>query len=459
MSSTLLNQTQPVFSHMARLQALARFISSSEKDEKNSVSNTYSTESKKPNPVEKPLLNPNPINNDSVHYASTNIEDLVNTRSINHLSTGDNLKYHSHSKPIDNMNTYTQEVQKLTTDTVMGTTLSAKSAGFRYGNFSEVWFGNKLFLPRNASRRGLCVLCLNTDHTSFHAWQFDFFPIEHAEKTNANLVKLLEKLPENVYFAMVVKDDIFKNLSHSTKQFLAQVVGSKSIYNIRFRDSWAMIVYKPTVSSFQVMAESHKTIGLARVDVNINSSISNHVEPLYKQDEKPNFIKHQETLHEQVHINDTSENYVIPDSIKTEDETSLIKKSNQSDITFSKRNSINNIEQSLKQKSDTTESLQSQHDTTISEIKKVRDQMVQEETDLKNSLEDVRKELSGHLFLLKDLKKESSSLKLQIRKQIDAIRGIRTLVTENESAIQDLGNLLVKKSQPDTSASKEEVTA
>ena len=149
------------------------------------------------------------------------------------------------------------------------TTLSVISAGFNYGDFAEVIFGQKIFLPKSFSKRGLYVLCLNIDHSSFYAWHFDFFPASTAQQTNLSFIQLIEKIPANIYFTIVVKDDIFKHLNISTKHFLAQVVGSKSIYNLRFRDSWAIVIHKPTISTYKVMAESHNQTGIAQIKLEI----------------------------------------------------------------------------------------------------------------------------------------------------------------------------------------------
>ena len=147
--------------------------------------------------------------------------------------------------------------------------LSVRSSGFRYGNYSEIWFGSKLYLPRSMSRRGLTFMALSYDLNSFRLWQFDLYPFITAKQVNENLVRLIQRLPEKSYFSMSVKDDIHRNLDYNTRNFLSTVVGSSAILNLQFRDSWAIIVYKQTLTTFRVLGEDHKSVGLARVDVSL----------------------------------------------------------------------------------------------------------------------------------------------------------------------------------------------
>lgn len=167
------------------------------------------------------------------------------------------------------------------------TKLSVRSAGFRAGNFSEVWFGNKLYLPRSISRRGLTLLVLSQDLSTFHLWQFDFYPFVNARKINENLVCLLERIPAKTYFALTVKDDIVRNLDFTTRQFLSSTIGSQYILRLQFRDSWAIVVYKPTLSSFRVLGEDHKSSGLARVDVQV---------PIHTTDTSSEFIEKEDAI-------------------------------------------------------------------------------------------------------------------------------------------------------------------
>jgi hypothetical protein len=152
---------------------------------------------------------------------------------------------------------------------VDGPVFSIISAGFQQGNYAEFKFGSKVFLPRSLSRRGLSVLCLTADHSAFHAWNFDFYPNITRNATNRNFINLLRGLPGGIFFALSIKDDCHRNLFEATKNFLARVVGLKTIWRLEYRDSWCAVIYKKTPSQFEVMAESHNPNGVAHVEVPI----------------------------------------------------------------------------------------------------------------------------------------------------------------------------------------------
>lgn len=182
---------------------------------------------------------------------------------------------------------YSEQQQLPKVSSITQTTLSVRSSGFRAGNFSEVWFGNKLYLPRSMSRRGLTLLVLSQDLSTFNLWQFDFYPFVTSIKINENLVRLLQKIPAKSYFTLSVKDDTYRNLTFSTRQFLSNTVGSKHILRLQFRDSWAIVVYKPTLASFHVLGEDHKTSGIARVDVQV---------PIHTEESSEAFIEKEDTI-------------------------------------------------------------------------------------------------------------------------------------------------------------------
>jgi hypothetical protein len=531
MSNQMQTAHRPVFSSMARLQALARFVASSsstlDSDKSTETAKVKQGESKKEiqrqlppmisthkgrrppprhtqvshlPPQPQPQMMPQP----QVPVSSAPKEPLAVT------ALRDLPKFH----PSPDY-TVTASAQQNQQGRPLGTNFSVRSGGFRYGNMSEIWFGNKLFLPRSLSRRGLCVLCLNYNHTSFHAWQFDFYPNAAAKKTNENLIQLIEKLPENVYFALAVKDDIFRNLHENTKQFLARTVGCQSIYNLRFRESWCAVIHKPTASTYEVLGEDHRPIGIARVDVRIpplNQPMTSVVtQPIVEPRvtslaPKPEPMDPLQMLAKTVRpppaparappTQPHPEDYVIPepaiDPAPTHQATQFRPTGGRvmaQPINIPRRrrryvppaqhaptrpsyraNQLNQVNSRVKipqpdlepeeqedlepEQSESEESEESdsppesprpyEPSSTMREIQKVRKRVREEESNLKASLESVHKELSGHLFLLKDLKKESESLKRQIRKQIDAIRSIRVLVTQNESALQDLNKTLIK---------------
>jgi hypothetical protein len=142
---------------------------------------------------------------------------------------------------------------------------TVSSAGFNHGDFAEFSLGQRVFIPKKISKRGITVLYLTTNFTTFHAWNFDFYKPQTRISTNSNFISLLRKLPGNTYFAMSIKDDAHKNLFEGTKNFLTKIIGCKSIWKLNYRNSWCAIVYKKTEKSFEVITESYNPSGVAEV--------------------------------------------------------------------------------------------------------------------------------------------------------------------------------------------------
>jgi len=261
-------RSKPVFSSAARLAALARFVSE----------NSTPSEPTTPVPSALPggrthsqsyssgnaITERNQYNNQS--YQTVNPKFYNNARTLSNPVPRNDLTRRDDSGFDD-----TESISSLSNipPAPTGPIFSVISAGFKSGNFSEFKFGQKTFVPRQSSRRGMSLLCLTPDHTAFHAWNFDFYPNITRNATNRNFINILLALPGNIYFGLAVKDDAHKNLFEATKNFLSRVVGLKTIYRMEYRDSWCAVIYKKSPQTFEVLQESHNPTGPAYVNVHI----------------------------------------------------------------------------------------------------------------------------------------------------------------------------------------------
>lgn len=379
---------------------------------------------------------------------------------------------------------------------------SVWSAGFPHGNYAEVRFGDKTHLPPSLARRGMCMLCLNHNHTSFHAWQFDFYPNPSRFATNRNFVDLLRKLPARVYFCLTLKDDAEKNLFEDTKRFLTNVVGCKEIRNIQYRDSWCMIGYKPTLYSFQVLKEHLNPHGVAFVEVPIpkdgqpqgtNQAITSTdisvpapqviepersfqvnqdpVQAYQPQNSYPSMpAPYQPPLQQSVYQTPPAQpqqryqappppqqTYQAPPQPQyqpqyqppvpaaqipmTEEELT-----GEQPVAEPPRSRRQSHHSSRKEKRSRDDSASPAH-REVEEQRTIAPQLpiiqtskktAHEEAVMRKEMEKVRRELSKHLFLLQDLKKESDSIKDQIKSQVDSIKTIKKIVENNDVVIKDL---------------------
>jgi hypothetical protein len=200
----------------------------------------------------------NTDNNKAVIYttkddcATLDMENTFDTKNLNFLNPNDiNLE----KEPTDIQNTNVN-------NNLLFTVLSA---GFNHGDFAEFSLGQRVFIPKLASKRGITILYLTSNYTTFHAWNFDFYKTQSKIATNSNFISLLRKLPGDTYFAMSIKDDAYKNLFEGTKNFLTKIIGCKSIWKLNYRNSWCAIIYKKTEKSFEVISEAYNPSGVAEV--------------------------------------------------------------------------------------------------------------------------------------------------------------------------------------------------
>jgi hypothetical protein len=273
-----MDSRRSVFSSSARLAALARF-----------VADTQTDETIKPEPTQTVRKMPQ-----LPSYAER--QDLAS--NYYHASERGHIQIQQQVQPVqpvvqsqpqsvyNNVPATSEKVVQQTSG-LDDNTFYVTSAGFEHGNYAEIKLGSKTFLPRALSRRGISVVCLNQSTGSFKAWNFDFYPNPTKNSTNRNFVGRLVTLPGHSYFAIAVRDDAKHNMFEGTIRFLDRVVGSKTIRRLEYRDSWCIVVYKPTKNTFKVLSESHNPNGMA--SINVPLTISDTSSAIYTED--PN-IKH-----------------------------------------------------------------------------------------------------------------------------------------------------------------------
>ena len=83
----------------------------------------------------------------------------------------------------------------------------------------------------------------HTNRTNYY-FNIDFFIKTRSFMANRSFISLMKKIPNNTYFIIAVKDDAQRNLFNSTKKFIYNVLHSKHIYDLQYRDSWCALLYK-----------------------------------------------------------------------------------------------------------------------------------------------------------------------------------------------------------------------
>jgi hypothetical protein len=238
------------------------------------------------------------IENDNTteHSYTLNVDNTINQQCETSDIENDNTTEHSCTIPdTNNVNipdsnnihfgdiTSEKECTEIQDNNVNKNLLfTVSSAGFHNGDFAEFSLGQRVFIPKKSSKRGITVLYLTSNFTAFHAWNFDFYKAHTKIATNSNFISLLRKLPGNTYFAMSIKDDAYKNLFEGTKNFLTKIIGCKSIWKLNYRNSWCVIVYKKTEKSFEVITEGYNPAGIAEVQhLILDSSTHNSLKGTY----------------------------------------------------------------------------------------------------------------------------------------------------------------------------------
>ena len=129
----------------------------------------------------------------------------------------------------------TFEITKRNTDNKNDVKINSKlftvsSAGFNYGNFTEISIGNKILISKKDSKRGLTVLFLSNDLTNFFTANFDFHKETNQFPVNIYLIYFLKRIPNNTYFSLSIKDDASINILPATKRIIGRLNPKRDDY-------------------------------------------------------------------------------------------------------------------------------------------------------------------------------------------------------------------------------------
>ena len=150
-----------------------------------------------------------------------------------------------------------------TNDSIGKKKFTVYSAGFNNGNYLQFSLGETILISKKESKRGITVVFLTPEKPYFKYDIFDFYKENSKDFkiiTNNNFISFINKIPDNTYFGMSIKDDAYRNLFEGTKNFLSNIIGCKKIWNIRYRYSWCVIVYKKSKTSYSLLSEDSNEI-------------------------------------------------------------------------------------------------------------------------------------------------------------------------------------------------------
>lgn len=174
--------------------------------------------------------------------------------------------------------------------------LEITSSGFHSGNFCEFKLNNEIILNKFNSKRGFNVVFLSDSNYYFN---FDFYIKNRCYLNNKNLLLLFQQIPVNTIFGIGIKDDGSRNLFMGSKKFINLVLGSKQIYNLAYRESWAAIVYKRSKNEFVMLSESlsKNDIAVATYDISNLENVT-HLENISTTNTRD--IPKDKTLYEKI---------------------------------------------------------------------------------------------------------------------------------------------------------------
>jgi hypothetical protein len=152
-------------------------------------------------------------------------------------------------------------------------TIEISSAGFNSGNYSEVKINNEIVLDRLSSNRGFNIIVCSDKNYYFN---IDFFIKTNSFSANRNFIMLINKIPNNTYFIIAVKDDAQRNLFNSTKNFMYNILHCKHIYDLQYRDSWCALIYKD-VSNYIMIDEKYSNFNIATITHNLSIKKTNTI--------------------------------------------------------------------------------------------------------------------------------------------------------------------------------------
>ena len=186
----------PSFSSAERLAALAKYVSDvTDNKIVKQIQNNHNVV----------LGNSNNQRNESY---TLNVDNTINQQCETSDIENDNTTEHSCTIPdTNNVNipdsnnihfgdiTSEKECTEIQDNNVNKNLLfTVSSAGFHNGDFAEFSLGQRVFIPKKSSKRGITVLYLTSNFTAFHAWNFDFYKAHTKIATNSNFISLLRVL-------------------------------------------------------------------------------------------------------------------------------------------------------------------------------------------------------------------------------------------------------------------------
>jgi hypothetical protein len=123
-----------------------------------------------------------------------------------------------------------------TTGGRIGHSIKVMSAGFEAGNYAKIYHNNRLMKFKTG--RGLNIFAWTSSWKAIGGKAYDTYA-----RTNHGLVKDFARVPNGSIIAMACKDECSRKLTPAMKQVFS-TMGSKEIWNLKMRESWAFIGIK-----------------------------------------------------------------------------------------------------------------------------------------------------------------------------------------------------------------------
>ena len=155
--------------------------------------------------------------------------------------------------------------------------LKFESAGYNDGNFSSILVNGE---EKSFNRRGINVVRLDeggnfVENTVYDTWA--------SREAADSLIRFLDSLPEGDIVVFTIRDEASQNL-HARARSALEKLGSKSIGQLSYWDSWGMIA----VAGEDKLFESYKPSGdgvatgslVSKVNLHTNFSLNKSVESL-----------------------------------------------------------------------------------------------------------------------------------------------------------------------------------
>ena len=121
--------------------------------------------------------------------------------------------------------------------------ITVKSAGYLAGDTAEVVVAGRTvpMISANGIHRGLFVAVIDEDN--FDVLTAKVFDTYSSTKNSEKFANLIKSLPLGRIVVVAVKDEATGHLTSAAKDACASI-GSKRVYDLSYRSSWAIIGYK-----------------------------------------------------------------------------------------------------------------------------------------------------------------------------------------------------------------------